>query len=108
MAVAKKTAVKKGVKGETPNLKYIAVVMETAHGHFLTAHKHYDVKVLQVPVGLTAESVEEAAQKACDLGRKVFGARGRVLTAQDIEINTTEDIKAGADKVRKILGFDIK
>lgn len=94
---------KGGIKKQ--EVHQIAVVMETSHGHFLTAHKHYDVKIIEVPVGLTIDMVEESAEKAALIGSKLLGVKSRVLAVQHVEVHNAEDIKKGAEKIRKEMGL---
>ncbi len=77
--------------------KLIATVIEITHGRFLTKHKHYDVKIIQVPEGMKMESFEDAVDRATRVAKKI-GIRTRVLAVEEVEITTKQDMKARVDK----------
>lgn len=102
MATAKKVE-----KKEAEKMKFAAVVMETQHGGLFNRHIHHDIEILEVPVGLDADDVGEAANSAAEIARKVMGVKSRILVAKDVEIRTSAHIKERGDQIKKRLGFAI-
>ncbi len=79
--------------------KLIATVLEITHGGLFGSHKHYDIKVLELPERFTTDDIERAALKATKTGRQL-GIRVEVLAVKEVEITTREMMK---EKVSKFL-----
>lgn len=91
---AEKKEVKKGVK-------YVATVMEITHGKMFRSHKHYAVKVIEVPEDFNEEVIEEAAIASSELANNLISRNPvKHLSTEVIEITTLDSIRANGKSSR--------
>lgn len=89
-------AKKKAVKEET---KKVAIVIEASHQIALFfRHRHYMVRVLEVPASIAEMMDVDSLQAVFAVGGKVSGFKNRVLAIEEVEIMTPEDLKESVNK----------
>lgn len=99
MPAKKVAAPKEGTKKEdTKKTKLVATVMESSHGFLFTAHKHYHINVIEVPVETDINKIEQAGDKAARTATKLFGKKTRLLATEEIEIASQDHIRATVEK----------
>ncbi len=95
---AKQTEVKEEKK------KYIATVLEITHGGMFRNHKHYAVKVIEVPEDFNPDIIEEAAKMSTEMANKIIPRNPvKWLSTEEVEISTLDSVKEIGGKFRNLI-----